>query len=165
MSDMKTGYHAPPSPAPGEFSNTRVAIVATRWNAEIVDALVEGAANALRDWGVADINVSIFRAPGAYELPLACEQLARGKHFDGVVALGAVIRGDTPHFDFVAGECARGLQDVMLRHALAIGFGVLTVNTVEQANERAGEGADNKGYEAAQAVLEMIRFEWEVDAP
>lgn len=165
MSDIKTGYHAPPAPSEGEFANTRVAVLATRWNADVVDALVEGALGALHDWGVAENNIRVYRAPGAYELPLACEHLARGKHFDGIVALGAVIRGDTPHFDFVAGECARGLQDVMLRHALAVGFGVLTVNTEDQALERAGEGEDNKGREAAQAVLEMIRFEWEVDAP
>ena len=165
MSDIKSGYHAPPAPSDGEFANTRVAIITTRWNAGVVDALVDGALGALHDWGVAENNIRVYRAPGAFELPLACEHLARGQHFDGIVALGAVIRGDTPHFDFVAGECARGLQRVMLRHAIAVGFGVLTVNTPEQAEERAGEGSDNKGREAAQAVLEMIRFEWEVDAP
>lgn len=165
MSDVKSGYHAPPPPQPGEFANTRVAIVATRWNADVVDALVDGAIRALKDWGVAEYNIAVLRAPGAYELPLACEHLARGKHVDGVIALGAVIRGETPHFDFVAGECARGLQEVMLRHAMPVGFGVLTVNTVAQAEARAGEGTDNKGCEAAQAVLEMIRFEWEVEAP
>ncbi|MBI3171787.1 MAG: 6,7-dimethyl-8-ribityllumazine synthase, partial [Hydrocarboniphaga effusa] len=86
------------------------------------------------------------------------EQLARTRRYDGVVALGAVIRGDTPHFEFVAGECARGLQDVALRHALPVGFGVLTVNTAAQALERVGKGRDNKGYESAAAMLEMIRL-------
>lgn len=165
MSDVKSGYHPPAPPQPGEFINTRVAVLATRWNAGVVDALIDGAMQALKEWGVAQQNISLFRAPGAYELPLACEHLARGKHVDGVIALGAVIRGETPHFDFVAGECARGLQEVMLRHAMPIGFGVLTVDTPEQAMARAGEGEDNKGREAAQAVLEMIRFEWEVETP
>jgi 6,7-dimethyl-8-ribityllumazine synthase len=165
MTDMKSGYHAPDAPEPGEFANTRVAILATRWNTDIVDALIDGARACLEDWGVQPSNISEYRVPGAFEIPLACEHLARGKHFDGVIALGAVIRGDTPHFDFVAGECARGLQTVMLNHAVPIGFGVLTVNTVEQAHERSGPGDDNKGYESAAAVLEMIRFEWELESP
>lgn len=163
--DQKGGYAAPPTPAPGEFANTRVAIVATRWNTEVVDALIDGAQRALIDWGVRESQIRLFRVPGAFEVPLACERLAEGKHFDGVVALGAVIRGETPHFDFVAGECSRGLQDVMLRYGIPVGFGVLTVDTPEQAVARAGEGHDNKGYESAQAVLEMIRFEWELDSP
>lgn len=163
--DNKSGYAAPPAPGLGEFENTRVAILATRWNCEIVDALLDGARRALLDWGVRESQIRVFRVPGAYEIPLACERIAAGKHFDGVVALGAVIRGETPHFDYVAGECARGLQDVMLRYGIPLGFGVLTVNTPEQAEARAGEGDDNKGYEAAQAVLEMIRFEWELDSP
>lgn len=163
--DLKSGYAAPPRPAAGEFANTRVAIAATRWNTELVDALIAGAQRALLDWGVRESNVRIYRVPGAFELPLACERIAYGKHFDGVVAVGAVIRGETPHFDFVAGECARGLQEVMLRFGIPLGFGVLTVDTVEQARARAGDGDDNKGYQSAQAVLEMIRFEWGLDAP
>lgn len=161
--DQKSGYAAPSPPAPGELSNTRVAIVATRWNCEIVDALIGGARQALSDWGVRDSNIRLYRVPGAFEVPLACERIAHGKHFDAVVALGAVIRGETPHFDFVAGECARGLQDVMLRYGIPLGFGVLTVDTVEQATARSGDGKDNKGYESAQAVLEMIRFEWRLE--
>ena len=160
VNDLKLGYEAPPEPVDGEFSNTRVAIVATRWNTDIVGSLIEGARDALTAWGVPEGQIVEFRAPGAYEIPLACEHIARGKHFDGVVTLGAVIKGDTPHFDFVAGECASGLQQVMLKHAIPIGFGVLTVNTVEQAWERAGDGKTNKGYEAALAMLEMIRLEW-----
>ena len=154
----KTGYAAPAAPARGEFANVRVALVATRWNTAIVDALLEGARTGLGDWGVAARRVDEYRVPGAFEVPLALEQLARTRRSDGVVALGAVIRGDTPHFDFVAGECARGLQDVALRHALPVGFGVLTVNTAAQAAARAKRGKDNKGYEAASAMLEMVRF-------
>ena len=96
--------------------------------------------------------------PGAFEVPLACEFLARSRSVDAIVTLGAVIRGDTPHFDFVAGECARGIQDVSLRHALPIGFGVLTVDTVAQARERCAPGKANKGYEAALAAMEMLQL-------
>ena len=154
----KTGYAAPAAPAKKEFLNTRVALVATRWNTGIVDALLAGARACLADWGVSTKRIDEFRVPGAFEVPLALEQLARSRRYDGLVALGAVIRGDTPHFDFVAGECARGLQDVALRHALPIGFGVLTVDTEAQAAERAQPGKGNKGYEAAAAMLEMVRF-------
>lgn len=156
--DAKTGYAAPAAPGRNEFAKARIAIVATRWNVEIVDALTAGALECLRDWGVAERNIKTFRAPGAYEVPLACLKLLKDGGYDGVVALGAVIRGDTPHFDFVAGECARGLIDVQLQTRKPVGFGVLTVNTVAQAVERAGPGAGNKGYEAAAAMLEMIRL-------
>jgi 6,7-dimethyl-8-ribityllumazine synthase len=132
--------------------------VSTRWNVEIVDALTAGARECLMTWGVPARNIREFRAPGAYEIPLACLKLLKDGGYDGVVALGAVIRGDTPHFDFVAGECARGLIDVQLQTRKPVGFGVLTVNTVQQAVERAGPGAGNKGYEAAAAMLEMIRL-------
>lgn len=160
---MKTGYAAPEKPSADEFADARIAIVATRWNVEIVDALMDGAYRCLEDWGVADDNVEEFYAPGAYEIPLAVSTLLQSGEYDGVVALGAVIRGDTPHFDFVAGECSRGLMDVQLRHGAPVGFGVLTVNTAAQAVERAGDGEDNKGYEAAAAMLEMIRLIRSVD--
>lgn len=155
---MKTGYAAPDIPSADEFAEVRVAIVATRWNVEIVDALMDGAYRCFQDWGVPEDNVDEFYAPGAYEIPLAVSALLQSGEYDGVVALGAVIRGDTPHFEFVAGECSRGLMDVQLRHGKPVGFGVLTVNTDLQAVERAGDGDDNKGYEAAAAMLEMIRL-------
>lgn len=158
MTDLKTGYKAPASPKAGEFSKVRVALLATRWNAEIVDALIAGAQRQLRSWGVPNNRIEEFRAPGAFELPLACEYAARSKRYDGIVALGAVIRGNTPHFEYVAGACARGLQQVALQERLPIGFGVLTVDTAAQARERAGQGPDNKGAESAAAVLEMIRL-------
>lgn len=103
-------------------------------------------------------NIDEYRVPGAYEVPLACLKLLKEGDYDGVVTLGAVIRGDTPHFDFVAGECSRGLMQVQLKTRKPVGFGVLTVNTVAQAVERAGAGPANKGYEAAAAMLEMIRL-------
>lgn len=156
--DVKTGYAAPALPTADEFARTRIALIATRWNVGIVDALLAGAREGLRDWGVPDSAIVEFRAPGAYELPLAVSRVLNHGGFDGAIALGAVIRGDTPHFDYVAGECARGLMQVQLASGKPAGFGVLTVNTVEQAWARAGAGQDNKGYEAAIAVLEMVRL-------
>lgn len=160
--DAKTGYAAPQRPGKGEFAKARIALLSTRWNVEIVDALRAGARACLADWGVKDKHIVEVRAPGAYEVPLACQYLLQQGGFDGVVALGAVIRGDTPHFDFVAGECARGLIDVQLKTGKPIGFGVLTVNTVKQAQERSGPGETNKGYEAASAMLEMLRLRGEL---
>jgi len=163
---MKSGYAAPKKPSKKEFKDTRIALLATRWNVEVVDALLKGAGECLKDWGVPEQNVEIFHAPGAFELPLAASALLASGRFDGVVALGAVIRGDTPHFDFVAGECARGLMDVQLAICRPVGFGVLTVNTPAQAFERCGPGKSNKGYECAAAVLEMLRLTRSViDAP
>ncbi len=156
--DAKTGYAAPELPAKGEFAQTRVAILSTRWSVGIVDALGVGARACLKAWGVPAANIREFRAPGAYEMPLAALKLLAHGRYDGVVTLGAVIKGDTPHFDFVAGECARGLIDVQLRTGKAVGFGVLTTNTVEQAWARAGKGPTNKGYEATAAMLAMIRL-------
>lgn len=159
---VKSGYAASKPPARNEFAEARVALVATRWNTEIVDALMTGAQACLAEWGVPKAHITEFHAPGAFEIPLALETLARSNRYHGAVALGAVIRGDTPHFDFVAGECARGVQDVALRHALPIGFGVLTVNDAAQAAERTTPGRANKGYEAAAAMLEMLRLKRQV---
>ncbi len=152
----KTGYSAQ-RPEGFDASGLRIAILATQWNLDVVDALVKGAGECLADWGIAAEHQREFRAPGAYELPLAADRILAGG-YDGVVVLGAVIRGDTPHFDFVAGECSRGLMDVQIKHGKPVGFGVLTVNTPQQAVDRAGPGSTNKGYEAAAAVLEMIRL-------
>lgn len=158
MKDLKMGYAAPKKPGKKEFAGVRVALLATRWNVDIVDALLKGAQECLADWGVKPENVRVIRAPGAYEIPLATQLLLDSGEFDGVVTLGAVIRGDTPHFDFVAGECSRGLMDVQLKTGAPVGFGVLTVNTVAQAWERAAPGKGNKGYEATAAMLEMMRL-------
>lgn len=158
MTDVKSGFAAPLAPAPGEFAATRVALLATRWNVEIIDALLAGARRALKVWGVTDAHVAEVRAPGAYELPLAANALLHSGRFDAVVALGAVIRGDTPHFDYVCDGCTRGLMDVQLKFGKPVAFGVLTVNTVQQAVERCGAGDDNKGYEAVAAALDMIRL-------
>ena len=133
----------------------KVAIVAARFNDFIVASLVKGAQAAwLERGGVAD-NLTVVRVPGAFELPLAARRLAGSGRFDAVVALGCVIRGDTPHFEYVAGECARGLQRAALDSGVPVAFGVLTVESVEQALQRAATGAGNKGGEAMESALEM----------
>jgi len=158
IAPAKTGYAASPPPTPGEFRHARIALLSTRWNLDVVDALLNGARECLHDWGVSVRHVKEFQAPGAFELPLAASALMRSGKFNGVVVLGAVIRGDTPHFEFVAGECSRGLREASQKFQTALGFGVLTVNTPAQALERCGPGKTNKGYEAAEATLEMIRL-------
>lgn len=142
----------------GDFSVTavNVAIIATRFNEFIVNSLVSGAIDALRRHGVAEQSISLVKVPGAYEIPLAAKRVAASQRYDGIIAVGAVIRGATPHFDYVAGECAKGLSAVAMQHDIPVGFGVLTVDTIEQAIERAGTKAGNKGAEAAVTVLEMI---------
>jgi 6,7-dimethyl-8-ribityllumazine synthase len=131
-------------------------LVASRFNAEVVDRLLDGARAALERHGVDGDRIEIVRVPGAWEIPLALETLARSERFDGLVALGAVIRGETAHFEYVVGECSRGVMEVSLRHGLPIGFGVLACDSLEQALARAGGAAGDKGEEAALAALEMI---------
>ncbi|MEX0384349.1 UNVERIFIED_CONTAM: 6,7-dimethyl-8-ribityllumazine synthase [Spiribacter pallidus] len=142
----------------GDFtaSNARIAVVATRFNDYIVNALVGGAEDVLRRHGVADEALTLIRAPGAWEMPLVVDRAAASGQYDGIVALGCVIRGGTPHFDYVAGECAKGLGQVIQQRSLPVAFGVLTTDTIEQAIERAGTKAGNKGAEAAMSLLEMI---------
>ena len=134
----------------------RIAIIAARFNASIVDSLVSGAVDALKRHGAGDTQLQLIRVPGALELPLAAQRLAKARQVDGIVALGVVIRGATPHFDYVCSECASGLQRVSLEYDMPIGFGVLTCDTIEQAVERAGTKAGNKGADAAMATIEMI---------
>lgn len=138
-----------------DLDSVRVAIVASRFNAFVVDRLIQGARAALSEQGFAAGGGDLLHVPGAFELPLAVQVLAERREYDGVIALGAVIRGETAHFDYVCSECAAGLMRVSLDHNLPLGFGVLTVDTEAQAMARAGD-QDNKGREAAEAVLEMI---------
>ena len=138
--------------------DARVTIVASRFNSFIVDSLIRGAVSCLRRHGAVDADIELVRVPGAYEMPLAVDKLAAARRCDGIVALGAVIRGATPHFDHVAGECVRGISDAGRKHAIPVGLGVLTVDTIEQAIERSGTKAGNKGEEAALAVIEMINL-------
>ncbi|BAE73927.1 6,7-dimethyl-8-ribityllumazine synthase [Sodalis glossinidius str. 'morsitans'] len=138
--------------------DARVAIAIARFNHFINDSLLNGAVDALKRIGqVKDENITVVWVPGAYELPLAVSALADSKNYDAVVALGTVIRGGTAHFEFVAGECSSGLSAVAARAALPVAFGVLTTESIEQAIERAGTKAGNKGAEAALTALEMIK--------
>lgn len=142
----------------------RVALVASEFNHFIVQQLVDGAIDALERNGVGQQDVSLVWVPGAFELPLAADRLAGAGNHDAIVALGAVIRGGTPHFDYVAGECSRGLASVGLKHGLPVIFGVLTTDTIDQALERAGSGTGNKGFDTAVAALQMIALMDRLDA-
>ena len=133
-----------------------IAIVAAEFNHFIVQQLVDGALDALNRNGVPEAGITLAWVPGAFELPLAADVMAASGNHDAVIALGAVIRGGTPHFDYVAGECSRGLARVGLKHELPVIFGVLTTDNVDQALERAGSGAGNKGFDTAVAALQMI---------
>ncbi|ABZ75777.1 6,7-dimethyl-8-ribityllumazine synthase [Shewanella halifaxensis HAW-EB4] len=140
-----------------ESKNAKVAIVVSRFNSFVVDSLLNGAVDTLKRFGqVADENITVVKVPGAVELPLAARRVAACGKFDGIIALGAVIRGGTPHFDFVAGECNKGLAQVALEFDIPVSFGVLTTDTIEQAIERSGTKAGNKGGEAALGLLEMV---------
>jgi 6,7-dimethyl-8-ribityllumazine synthase len=136
--------------------DAKFAIVAGRFNELIVEGLISGAVSALRRHGIQDSSIELVRVPGAFESPLAAQRIAASERYDGIIALGAVIRGATPHFDYIASSCTNGLATVALDHDLPVGFGVLTVDSIEQAMERAGTKAGNKGADAALAVLEMV---------
>ena len=141
----------------------RVAIVAARFNRFIVDELLAGARDALVRHAVDPDGCALVWVPGAFELPVMAERLASSGEFDAIVALGAVIRGGTPHFDYVAGECASGLNRVALHHGLPVTFGVLTTDTVEQALERASMSEGNKGFDVTVTALEMAQTMRELD--
>ena len=142
----------------GDFNpgKARFALLVSRWNSFVVESLKDGAIDTLRRYGVAEAQITLVRAPGAFELPLVAQQLAASKKFDAIIALGAVIRGGTPHFEYVAGECVKGLAQVSLNASVPVAFGVLTVDSIEQAIERSGTKAGNKGAEAASSALEMV---------
>ena len=137
-------------------SGLRSAIVVARFNQAVTDALLGGALEGLRKHGVQDDAIDVALVPGAFELPLCAQRLASTGRYDAIVCLGAVVRGETPHFDFVAGEAARGIGDVSRRLDLPIAFGVLTTDTMDQALARAGGDHGNKGYDAAVTALEMV---------
>jgi 6,7-dimethyl-8-ribityllumazine synthase len=135
---------------------SRFCIVASRFNSFIVDHLIEGATDALLRHGASADAITLIRVPGAWELPLAVQKVAASGEHDAIITLGAVIRGSTPHFDYVAGECVKGISSVSMQYRLPVAFGVLTVDTIEQAIERAGTKAGNKGAEAALSAIEMV---------
>ena len=136
----------------------KLALVVARFNSFITERLLEGALDCLRRQGVREDDLSVVRVPGAWEIPLATKRLAQSKAHDAVICLGAVIRGSTPHFDYVAAEVSKGIAQVSLESGVPILFGVLTTDTLEQAVERAGSKAGNKGYAAAEAAIEMVNL-------
>lgn len=142
----------------GDFKQVsgRFALVVGRFNSFVVESLLQGAVDALLRQGIPETDIEIYRVPGAFEIPLAVKRVAATEKYDAIVALGAVIRGGTPHFEYVAGECTKGLGVVSLEYSLPVAFGVLTVDSIEQAIERSGTKAGNKGAEAAMSALEMI---------
>lgn len=139
-----------------QCANAKVAIINSRFNSFICDRLQDGALDALKRHGIADDQVAVFKVPGAFEIPLLAKKLADSKEYDGIVCLGAVIRGDTPHFDYVAAEVSKGIASASMESGVPIAFGILTTNTIEQAIERAGSKAGNKGWDATVTLLEMI---------
>jgi 6,7-dimethyl-8-ribityllumazine synthase len=139
-------------------TDARFAIVAARFNAFVVEPLVQGAVDTLERHGVPAAAITLVRAPGAFELPIVCQRLAASGRFAAVIALGAVIRGSTPHFDYVAGEAAKGCGSVAANTGVPVVFGVLTTDTIEQAIERAGTKAGNKGADAAMSAIEMVNL-------
>jgi len=138
--------------------NARFCLVVARFNSFIVESLLEGAIDTIKRHGADESDITIVRVPGAFEMPLVVDKIAESGDFDAVVALGAVIRGGTPHFEYVAGECVKGIAQVTLKHGVPVSFGVLTVDTIEQAIERAGTKAGNKGGEAAISAIEMVNL-------
>jgi len=142
----------------GDFTacNGKYALIVSRWNSFVVESLKDAALDTLKRHGVSDENVTIYYAPGAFEFPLVAQKVAEKKEYDAIIALGAVIRGGTPHFEYVSGECTKGLAQVSMNEGVPVTFGVLTVDSIEQAIERAGTKAGNKGEEAAKTALEMV---------
>jgi 6,7-dimethyl-8-ribityllumazine synthase len=138
--------------------NARFCLVVARFNSFVVESLLSGAIDTLKRHGAEDADLTLVRVPGAFEMPLAIERIAAKGGYDAIIAVGAVIRGGTPHFEYVAGECVKGIAHVSLKHGVPVAFGVLTVDSIEQAIERAGTKAGNKGAEAAMSAIEMVNL-------
>lgn len=141
-----------------------MAIVASRFHSEICDKLLDGAIKGLEQAGVVQEDMAVYRVPGAFEIPLVLQAIANTERYDAAVALGAVVRGETSHYDYVAGEASSGIHEVMLKTGLPVGFGLLTTETVQQAQDRAGGKLGNKGLEAAWVALEMARILAEIES-
>ncbi len=136
----------------------RFGLLVARWNSFVVESLLEGAIDALVRHGAAQSDIQIVRVPGAFEMPIAAQKMAASGHYDAIVALGAVIRGGTPHFEYVAGEATKGMAQVSLQSGVPLTFGLLTVDSIDQAIERSGTKAGNKGVEAAMSAIEMVNL-------
>ncbi len=146
------------SPSQVTGNDGRYTIVTTRWNTAIVEGLLGGAQRALNNAGITGEQIHVVQVPGAFEIPLACQAAAAREDCDAVIALGAVIRGGTPHFEYVAGECTRGIGQVALQTGKPVAFGVLTVDSLEQALERSADDEENTGAEAAMSAVEMVNL-------
>ncbi len=146
-----------------EAKGQKFAIVVSRWNSFIVGKLLDGALDALTRHNVKEQDITIAYCPGAFEIPLVTQKLAVSEKYDAVIALGAVIRGSTPHFDYIASEVTKGIAKVTLDTSVPCILGVITTDTIEQAIERAGSKAGNKGFEAAQSAIEMISLLKQID--
>jgi 6,7-dimethyl-8-ribityllumazine synthase len=151
MSDINIIEHKGPLKG-----SVKIAIVLSRFNSFVVDRLYSGAIKSLKENKINEDAITIVKVPGAFEIPVAVEAILDKNEFDAVITLGAVIRGETPHFDFIANECSHGISQLAINSGVPVIFGVLTVDNVDQAMDRAGEEESNKGYEAASAALEMI---------
>lgn len=136
----------------------RIGIVISRFNNFVSDRLLEGALDALAKLGAAETNISVFKVPGSFEIPFLVKKLARSKKVDGIICLGALIRGDTPHFDFLSAEVTKGIAQIAMDEGIPCSFGILTVETIEQGIERAGTKSGNKGWDAALSVVEMMNL-------
>lgn len=145
-------------PKEGTFNlgSVRIAVITARWNAQVTDGLRDGALRALTKNSITAESIEDYAVPGAFELPLAAQRAARSGRFDGIITLGCVIRGDTPHFDYVCAETTRGIGEVALKEDIPVAFGLLTTDNLQQALDRAGDNEENKGEEAALTVLEML---------
>ena len=136
----------------------RFGLLVARWNSFVVESLLEGAIDALVRHGASQSDLQIVRVPGAFEMPIAAQKMAASGHYDAIIALGAVIRGGTPHFEYVAGEATKGMAQVSLQSGVPLTFGLLTVDSIDQAIERSGTKAGNKGAEAAMSAIEMVNL-------
>ncbi len=136
----------------------KFAVVASRFNDFIVSQLIEGAKDCLLRHGADEASITLFKVPGSFEIPVITEKIAQSKKFDAIICLGAVIRGNTPHFDYIAAEVTKGIANISINHAIPISFGVLTTDSLEQAIERAGTKAGNKGWDAALSAIEMVNL-------
>lgn len=157
-SDLRSDISQPVESESHSAHGFRFAIVASRWNDSLVKRLIDGAIAALHEAAAVDDAIEIFRVPGSFEIPLCALKAAETRKFDAVICLGVVIRGETPHFDYVAGEAARGISEVSMKTGVPVMFGVITADNIEQAQARAGDKHENKGYEAAMAAVEVVNL-------
>lgn len=142
----------------------RYAIIASRWNDFLTARLVEGALDALERLGADENSIELFKVPGSFEIPMMAHKVAHSRRFDAVICVGTILRGQTPHFDFVAGEATKGIGQAALQSGIPVLYGIITADTLEQAIDRAGVKAGNKGFEAAQAAVEMVNLYRAVEA-